>query len=190
MKSLSQQEGEYLLKLARNTIRQRLTGKVEELKAPEKAEVLQEERATFVTLKKRGQLRGCIGCLGPIESVEKSIVSNAINAAFHDHRFSPLTLPELDEVEIDISILTPTVKLDFTDSSDLVKKLKPGVDGVILKAGGRRATFLPQVWEQLPTAEMFLAHLCRKAGLPQDYWEREPVEVDIYHVQCFEEEGK
>ena len=96
---------------------------------PEEAGVLQEERATFVTLKKRGQLRGCIGCLSPFESVEKSIASNAVNAAFHDHRFSPLTLPELDDVEIDISILTPTAKLNFTDSADLVKKLKPGVDG-------------------------------------------------------------
>lgn len=190
MKALSQQEGDYLLKLARATIEERFTGVSVELKAPEKNGCLQDDRATFVTLKKRGQLRGCIGCLLPIETVEKSIRSNAINAAFHDHRFSPLTRSELDDIEIDISILTPPVKLEFRDGNDLLAKLKPGVDGVILKAGARRATFLPQVWEQLPTGELFLAHLCRKAGLPPDYWENEPLEIEIYHVQSFEEEGK
>lgn len=190
MKSLSQQEGEYLLVLARNTIKERLTGEKVAVQAPADFELLQEERATFVTLKKNGQLRGCIGCLAPIESVEKSISSNAINAAFHDHRFSPLSLRELDDIAIDISILTPPEKLEFTDGDDLVKKLKPGIDGVIVQAGGKRATFLPQVWEQLPATEIFLAHLCRKAGLPHDYWQNGPMEVEIYHVQSFEEEGK
>ena len=187
--NISLADGRFLVQLARNTIRSRLTGSHIETVSPESA-VLQEERATFVTLKKGGQLRGCIGCLSAFESLEKNVASNAINAAFHDTRFSPLMLRELDDIHIDISILTPPKPLEFKDANELVQRLIPDVDGVILKAGNKRATFLPQVWEQLPSPEAFLSHLCRKAGVPEDYWRGGNVEIEIYHVQSFEEEVK
>lgn len=184
---LTKEEGQFLVNLARNTIEGRLTGKYKEIPLPD-SDQLQKHRATFVTLKKKGQLRGCIGCLSAFEPLEKNIAANAINAAFHDHRFSPLALEELDDIHIDISILTPAERLEFKNSKELLNLLKPGIDGVILKAGSKRATFLPQVWEQLPTTELFLSHLCRKAGLVSDYWIDGSMEIEVYHVQSFEEE--
>lgn len=185
--SITREDGRFLVRLARNAIKGRLTGQFDEAESPGSS-VLQEHRATFVTLKKNGQLRGCIGCLSSFEPLEKNVASNAVSAAFHDHRFSPVRIEELDDIHIDISILTPAEKLPFTDSDELLKRLQPGVDGVILKAGTKWATFLPQVWEQLPTAELFLSHLCSKAGLPGDYWVDGTVEIEIYRVQSFEED--
>jgi AmmeMemoRadiSam system protein A len=147
-----------------------------------------ELAATFVTLKISGQLRGCIGTLTPVDTLGESIRKNAINAAFHDSRFRPLTKEEFDHVHIDISILTEPRKLVYTDGDDLIRKLCPGQDGVILRYGSSGATFLPQVWEQLSTPELFLGHLCRKAGLPESCWRDDHPEIEIYQVQCFAEE--
>jgi len=115
---------------------------------------------------------------------------NAVSAAFYDHRFSPLNLGELKRVEIDISILSSPSLLEYTDSGDLLGKLQPGVDGVILSDGSHRATFLPQVWGQLPSAEQFLGQLCRKAGIEETAWLKEKLEVKVYRVYCFGEEGR
>ncbi len=150
-------------------------------------EVFREKTATFVTLKISGKLRGCIGHLKPVTSLWKSVRDNAKNAAFHDHRFPPLRPGELEKTKIDISILSSSSLLDYVDSDDLLKKLQPGVDGVVLRDGQRRATFLPQVWEQLPSAEQFLAQLCQKAGLQETAWLAGTLEIKVYRVLSFGE---
>lgn len=182
----SDEQGKILLDLARKTIAARF-GRGEEPESSEQHPELQERQAVFVSLKKKGQLRGCIGNLEPVGPLWQAIRDNALNAAFHDYRFSPLTSEELDEIHIDISLLTPAVVLDYADADDLLAKLCPGADGVILRLGAAKATFLPQVWQQLPRSEDFLGQLCRKAGLDKDAWRHMHPEIRIYRVQCFTE---
>jgi AmmeMemoRadiSam system protein A len=134
-----------------------------------------------------GNLRGCIGHIIPQESLIEGIKVNAINAAFRDPRFPSLTKEEWKKVEIEVSILTDPKPLSYSDANDLLKKLRPGIDGVIIKKGYHQATFLPQVWEQLPSKEKFLNHLCFKAGLDRDGWRKGDLEVSTYQVQAFEE---
>jgi len=183
---LNDDQGTVLLELARKTLSCRLKGEV----PPEQPDdaVFGEETATFVTLKLDGQLRGCIGNLKPVGTLWEGICDNAINAAFHDHRFSSLKPEELSQIHLDISILSPPVTLAYSDTEDLLTKLRPGIDGVILRDGRHGATFLPQVWKQLPTTEQFLSHLCRKAGLAESAWREKKMEIQTYYVQCFEEE--
>ncbi len=183
---ITEDQGRFLLRLARETIAEKLgmqLGKKSNVVDP----ALQAECGTFVTLKIGGQLRGCIGNLEPVCSIYEGIRRNALNAAFHDYRFSELTAEELAKVHIDISILTRPQVLTYCDSADLIARLRPGIDGVILRLGRYSATFLPQVWEQLPRAEEFLAHLCLKAGLSEMAWQDLHPEVETYQVQCFEE---
>jgi AmmeMemoRadiSam system protein A len=142
---------------------------------------------TFVTLKIDGQLRGCIGSLTPVESLREGVRRNAVNAAFRDPRFAPLSAGELERVEIEVSILTDPQPLVFKDSDDLLTKLRANVDGVIIRKGTAGATFLPQVWEQLPRSEDFLSRLCMKAGLGEDAWKKPGLDVLTYQVQYFEE---
>ncbi|MBW2339981.1 MAG: AmmeMemoRadiSam system protein A, partial [Deltaproteobacteria bacterium] len=143
---------------------------------------------TFVTVTIDGNLRGCIGHIIPRETLIEGIRENALNAAFRDPRFPPLTQEEFDKIGLEISILTPPQELTYTDAEDLLDKLRPGIDGVIIKKGFNEATFLPQVWEQLPDKREFLTHLCLKAGLSAHSWETEKLQVSIYRVQAFEEE--
>lgn len=150
-------------------------------------QVLQARCGTFVTLKMDDQLRGCIGSLSATVPIVSGVRDNALNAAFHDPRFSPLCKRELDRVQIEVSVLSEPVPLTYTDSVDLLTRLRPGVDGVIIKKGIASATFLPQVWEQLPQPEPFLSHLCMKAGLPADGWREGDLTVLVYQVQYFEE---
>ncbi|WP_456473588.1 AmmeMemoRadiSam system protein A [Desulfolithobacter sp.] len=186
---LTEKQGQILLRLARQTIMERLGLPVrdpvsaDELRDP----ALQEKRGVFVTLNKHGMLRGCIGSLVGSEPIAAGVERNAINAAFHDPRFPPVTADETDELQIDISILSQPRELVYDDGRDLVRKLRPGVDGVIIQGEGASATFLPQVWEQLPAPELFLAHLCRKAGLPDNAWMSGTLTVLTYQVQHFEE---
>jgi AmmeMemoRadiSam system protein A len=184
---VSSDQADKLLKLARSTIRERLTQVRDEMVDAPRDKTFDEDGATFVTLKIGGRLRGCIGNLEPSGSLWESVRRNALNAAFYDSRFPPLTGDELDQVHIDISILSAPRPLYYTDSEDLSLKLCPGKDGVVLRHRGRGATFLPQVWEQLPTVELFLGHLCRKAGLADDCWQKEQPEILIYRVQSFAE---
>jgi AmmeMemoRadiSam system protein A len=190
---LTENQGQILVRLARATIAARL-GLADTISKLIPGNSLadpafQEQRGTFVTLKIRNQLRGCMGCLTPSESILAGIQRNATNAAFNDPRFPPLTAPELAEAEIEISILTNPRELEYSDGSDLLKKLRPNIDGVIISKGMARATFLPQVWEQLPRTEDFLGHLCRKAGLSPDAWQKGELGVAIYQVQYFHENG-
>ena len=188
---ITEEQGLRLVHVARRTIAARLgtldaVNKVipdRDLADP----AFREKRGTFVTLKIKGQLRGCMGCLAPSETILEGIQRNAINAAFNDPRFPALTPIELDQAEIDISILTSPLELEYAEGNDLLEKLRPNIDGVIINKGLARATFLPQVWDQLPRTEDFLAHLCRKAGLSPDEWKKGELGVSIYQVQYFHE---
>ena len=179
--------GQRLLRLVRETIGQRL-GLVEAVdRSGLQDEVLNQDLATFVTLKIDGRLRGCIGNLEATGPLLDSLDQNARHSAFNDHRFSPLSAEEFESIAIDISILSSPVRLQYEDGSDLLTRLRPGIDGVILKKGKARATFLPQVWKQLPGPRQFLEHLCRKAGLAPQAWQDEDCEIYLYQVQSFEE---
>ena len=189
----TEEQGWVLVKLARHTIMEKLDRKPTESEPDMNTHYSQEKRfqshhGTFVTLKIKGQLRGCIGSLTARETVWEGVKHNAINAAFHDPRFSPLTVKEFDQTEIEVSILSEPRPLEFRDGNDLIQKLRVNVDGVIIRKGHASATFLPQVWEQLPRPEEFLSHLCMKAGLPSDAWQDPQLEVLTYQVQYFEED--
>jgi len=188
-RSLNEHQGQTLIKLARQTIAERL-GRRPIRVDPDSAKdaAFQDHRGTFVTLTIDRQLRGCIGNLDSTDSILDGIERNAVNAAFNDPRFSPLTADELDRVDIEVSILTEPKPLEYRDSKDLLSKLRVNVDGVILRKGSASATFLPQVWEQLPQPEKFLSHLCLKAGLPSDAWRKGNLDILTYQVQYFEEE--
>ena len=185
---LTKEQGKSLLQLARQTIAERL-GSVTET-ADVQNSALDVEYATFVTLKIKGTLRGCIGNLLPSGSVVESVKRNAVSAAFHDSRFSPLSAKEFENVAIDISVLSQPQTLEYRDGADLISKLRPGTDGVILKLAAAGATFLPQVWDQLPDPELFLGHLCMKAGLAKTAWRDSHPEIEVYQVQAFEEEKR
>jgi AmmeMemoRadiSam system protein A len=133
-------------------------------------EALAAPGATFVTLRQEGALRGCIGSLEARRPLAADVRANAVAAAFRDPRFAPLVVHEFHATTIEVSLLSASVELAFADENDALRQLRPRIDGVILEAGRRRATFLPQVWEQLPEPREFLAALKRKAGLPEDYW--------------------
>ncbi len=185
-------QGQVLLKLARQSIAEKLGGSTAQPGSEALLNALDDERfnlpcGTFVTLKIRGQLRGCIGNLTSTESVLDGVRRNAVNAALHDPRFSSLSKEELEQSRIEVSILSEPQPLAYRDGPDLIKKLRPHVDGVIIRKGHASATFLPQVWEQLPGPEDFLTHLCLKAGLPAGAWKNSELEVLTYQVQYFEE---
>ena len=188
----TKKQGLALVKLARKTISERLGRKLsgsdsDALEGLLKDDKFKDQCGTFVTLNIGGQLRGCIGNLTPVESIYDGVKRNAINAAFHDHRFPSLTMAELDAIDVEVSILTELVLLEYENGEELISKLKPNVDGVIIQKGASRATFLPQVWEQLPEPEEFMSHLCAKAGLANDTWQTTKMEVLTYQVQYFEE---
>jgi AmmeMemoRadiSam system protein A len=147
---------------------------------------LNDLAATFVTLKKNGELRGCIGSLKARYSLMDDLQSNAIAAAFHDPRFPPLSENELDQVQIEVSILSSPEKIEFVSEADLLAQLKPHIDGVIFSYGNNRSTFLPQVWEKLSSPELFMAQLKQKAGLAADFWSDE-VLIYRYRVKKFSE---
>ncbi len=143
--------------------------------------------ASFVTLHRQGELRGCIGSLEAHRPLVVDVAENAFAAAFRDPRFSPLAVDEFDDLEIEISVLSPPEPMAFTDEADLLRQIRPGVDGLILEDMGRRGTFLPSVWAQLPRREDFLAHLKLKAGLPPGHWSP-TVRVWRYTTESFAEQ--
>ena len=185
---LTEEEGTYLLSVARNTIDQKLLLQETGVESDSlESNRFLEKRGTFVTLTIDDCLRGCIGNIIPQESLIDGVKANAINAAFRDPRFKPLSEREWEKAKIEVSILTDPKPLDYSDKADLLRKLRPCTDGVILKKSHNQATFLPQVWEQLPGIEDFLTHLCLKAGLDGDEWEKGKLEVLTYQVQAFKE---
>jgi AmmeMemoRadiSam system protein A len=169
--SLNKEHQQRLLDLAKNSIQHGLqTGRPLKINLADFPAELTESRATFVTLQKHHQLRGCIGMLEAVRPLAEDIAENAFLAAFKDPRFPPLADDEFGELEIHLSILTPAEPVLFTSEQNLITQLQPGIDGLILEEGRRRGTFLPSVWEQLPEPEEFLRHLKQKAGLAADYW--------------------
>lgn len=136
----------------------------------------------FVSLHKNDELRGCIGSFIP-KLLGDTIFENAIAAATRDFRFEPVTLDELDRIKIEISVLSKPKPLKFNNARDLVRKLSEKKPGAIIEFENQCATFLPQVWEQLPAPEEFLSHLCVKAGLPADAWKNSKLNVKIYYAE-------
>ena len=145
---------------------------------------LTARRASFVTLSLDGRLRCCIGSVIAHRALLVDVVDNAWNAAFGDRRFAPLTAEEAGRLKVSVSILSTPVPLDVADEADLLARLRPDVDGLILQDGDRRGIFLPSVWSGLPKAEAFVAQLKRKAGLPVDHWS-DAVRVSRYTTESF-----
>ena len=178
-------KGELLLAIARTSIAEALglenEGYPEELPA-----WLLEDGACFVTLTQNDQLRGCIGSLEPHRPLLDDIKSNARSAAFKDPRFEPLSADELAITEVEVSLLSATEPIHFSSEKEALAQLRPGTDGVIFEYGHHRSTFLPQVWEQLPSTATFMAHLKNKAGLSADFW-ADDVKLSRYTVSKWKE---
>lgn len=185
---LTPEERQILLKIARQaleaSVRRRSLPPLELASMPAR---LQELGATFVTLTIAGQLRGCIGALEAQLPLVEDVREHAIAAALHDFRFNPVQPEELSHIEIEISRLTVPTPLQYVDPQDLITHLRPGVDGVVLRDGPCKSTFLPQVWEKLPDPEDFLSHLCQKMGASADLWQHKSLDVSIYQVEEFHE---
>lgn len=185
---LEEIQQEILLKIARDAINKATNRQpLPKIDLKNLPSALEENGASFVTLTKNGRLRGCIGTLEAYQPLALDIQEHAVAAALEDPRFPRVLPEELQEIKIEVSVLSPKVPLSYSGPNDLLQKLQPGVDGVVLQDGYRRATYLPQVWEQLPDPKQFLSHLCRKMGAPADLWHQKELSVSIYHVQEFHE---
>lgn len=175
--------GRVLLAIARASISTAL-GDVR--KADEGPSWLLEQGACFVTLTQQQCLRGCLGTLEAHRPLLQDVKENARAAALRDPRFEPLTIGELDYTSIEVSLLTPKERVRFTSELDACAQLRPGIDGVLIEYGHYRGTFLPQVWDQLPSRVEFMTHLKQKAGLPVDFWAPD-LSLYRYHVQKWSE---
>ena len=180
---MSTDRGEILLPIARGAISAALG---QPLGAWEEAPWLHEHGASFVTLTQRGELRGCIGTLEAHRPLLEDVTANALAAAFRDPRFPPLQASEFPYTRVEVSLLSPAEEIRFESEQDALEQLRPEVDGVIFEYGYYRSTFLPQVWEQLPDPETFLAQLKRKAGLSASFWS-EGVRLSRYTVEKWTE---
>jgi uncharacterized protein len=186
---LSAQEKAFLLKLARDSIQAGVNQQlVPQIDRKDCTPLLLASGASFVTLTIHGQLRGCIGALEAYQPLVYDVQEHALAAALDDYRFYPLSPQEIPLIHIEISRLTQPVPLEYSNAADLLTKLRVGIDGVILFEERRRATFLPQVWKQIPSRESFLSQLCQKMGAPADTWKKKHLDVSIYQVEEFEEE--
>ncbi len=191
LEAFSHDEREQLLRLARQSLTEVVTNdKLPEVKANAFPQKFADLKGCFVTLTEQGRLRGCIGHIQPQEPLYKAVMDNSLNAATRDPRFQPVRPDELDKVEIEISVLTVPEPLAFSSPEDLLAKLQPHRDGVVLRMDGRTATYLPQVWEQIPDKTQFLDTLAQKAGAAADDWRAPGTQVFIYHVESFKESEK
>jgi AmmeMemoRadiSam system protein A len=172
-----------LLRLARAAIAERLGFAAQP--APDH-DALARPGATFVTLTLKGDLRGCIGTLAAFRRLDDDVRANALAAAFRDPRFPPLERAEYENTSIEVSLLGPSLPLPVTGEEELLARLRPGSDGLILEHAGQRATFLPQVWESLPEPREFVQALKRKAGWGEDFWSPQ-MNVRRYEVTKWKE---
>jgi len=189
MHSLDRQDlpGTELLRLARGSIEYGLIHREPlPVDCDELPRALTEPRATFTTLRFEGQLRGCRGALEAVLPLAKDVTRSAFQAAFQDPRFDPVSEGELDAIRLEVSVLSPPEPIYFTDEADLLDRLTPGTDGLVILADGRRATFLPEVWGMLPEPRQFLAALKAKCGLERDYWS-EQLEFQRYRTTSYAE---
>ena len=185
---LSDEERSYLLKLARQSLEAAVNKQPPPRILPgDLSSQLSTPGASFVTLTIRGMLRGCVGALEPYQSLANDVSEHAVAAGLQDFRFPPVRPEELSQIEIEISRLTMPQPLHYSTPESLLHSLRPGVDGVVLRDGMRKATFLPQVWEKLPDPVEFLEHLCAKMGADPGLWKRKKLDVSVYQVEEFHE---
>lgn len=185
---LTSGEQSILLRLARQAMEAAVRGeRLPPLDESALTPRLLEPGASFVTLTVSGDLRGCIGALEAYQPLAQDVCEHAVAAALNDYRFYPVGPAELGRIQIEVSRLTPPIPLESKDADDLLAKLRPHVDGVILRDGMRRATFLPQVWEKIPDPAAFLDNLCHKMGAEPGLWRRKHLDVQIYQVEEFHE---
>ena len=181
-------ERKFLLDLARKTITSAANTKmippIDKKGMPKK---LTEKKGCFVTLTKGGRLRGCIGYIFPKEPLHDAVAQMTYNAAMRDRRFKPVMPNELNDIHIEVSVLTVPKPLEFATPEELLSKLRPHIDGVVLRYGSRQATYLPQVWKQMPDKEVFLTRLSMKAGIDPEAWRKGNVTVLVYQAEAFEE---
>jgi AmmeMemoRadiSam system protein A len=185
---LTAEEQQILLRLARQAVESGVKGEAlppVDLSALPPS--LREEGSSFVTLTAHGQLRGCIGSLEPYQALAEDVREHAVGAALNDPRFPPLREDELSGIQIEVSRLTHPVPLEYSDANDLLARLHPFVDGVVVRDEFRRATFLPQVWEKIPDPAEFMNNLCYKLGTSPDRWRGRHLEVLTYQVEEFHE---
>jgi AmmeMemoRadiSam system protein A len=187
---LSHEEQQILLRLAREAMERGVQGeKLSPLDETSLPLNLREKGSSFITLTIQGELRGCIGALEPYQSLAEDVREHAVAAALKDPRFPAVRIEELNGIQIEVSRLTHPIPLDYTDANDLLSKLRPHVDGVILRDDmtGRRGTFLPQVWEKISDPAEFLNNLCFKMGMSENAWRSRHLEVHTYEVEEFHE---
>jgi AmmeMemoRadiSam system protein A len=185
---LTDGEKQILLHLAREAVEHAARGKIPPpIESESLTANLREKGASFVTLTVHGNLRGCIGALEAYQPLAEDVREHAVSAAMDDPRFPPVSEAELDRIHIEVSRLTPPKELQYANSADLLQKLRPHVDGVILRHGFRKATFLPQVWEKIPDPQEFLEQLCYKMGERGNAWRDAKLQVFTYQVEEFHE---
>jgi len=183
------ERGRVLLRIARESLAEALGVGASGDRADEYGEPwLRQPGATFVTLRMRGELRGCVGSILAYRPLFEDVRRNAQAAAFHDTRFQPVEPEEFPGISVEVSLLSPPEPLAAASEAEALRRLRPGVDGVIFECAEYRSTFLPQVWEQLPDPRDFLASLKAKAGLPRGFWSPE-IRLSRYTVLKWEEEG-
>lgn len=181
--SLSEDDRDTLRRIALDSIRHGLaSGRPLEPDKKDMPQALRAPGAVFVTLEMGGRLRGCIGSFEANRPLVEDVAHNAYSAAFMDYRFPPVSEQELRDLDVHLSLLTPLAPLPVVSREDLLEKLRPGVDGLLLEDPPHRSTFLPQVWEALPDPEDFLAELLQKAGLPRDHWS-DTLQFSRYRVE-------
>ena len=179
--------GTALLRLARGSIEHGLVhGEPLPVRFDGLPDVMADPAATFTTLRLDGKLRGCVGNLESIRPLAKDVAYTAFRAAFRDPRFEPVVEHEIGEIRVEVSILSPMKPFPVSDEADLLEKLEPGKDGLVISLGARRATFLPKVWDQLPRPAAFLAALKTKCGLEKDFWS-ESLEFHRYITTTYAE---
>ena len=185
---LSEIDKKKLLKIAREAITCVVRNEqLERIKLQEHSQLLRDPGASFVTLTIRGKLRGCIGTLEANQPLVLDVQEHAVAAAMKDYRFSVVREEELQLISIEISRLTPVHLMDYSTPEDLISKIRVNVDGVLIKANGKRATFLPQVWDKVSDPEQFLSQLCMKMGAPPDLWRGKHLQIYTYQVEKFKE---
>jgi len=187
---MNKKNKEYLLRIARRAIEKYFQDEgVFQIEEDELPESLKEKKGVFVTLWKDDKLRGCIGNLESQKPIYQSVIDNSLASALLDSRFTVLKKDELNDIKIEISILSELKKIpNFTDYNSFLKYLNKYKPGLLIKKGTYQATFLPQVWEDLNSAELFISHLCEKAGLQKDEWKKMDLEIYQYSAEVFKEE--
>jgi len=187
---IGEEEGNYLLSLAERAVDEYV--REGRIFIPEHLnyDIAKRKGASFVTLEKSGNLRGCIGSIVPYRELYIDIIENAIAAATKDPRFTPVTEDELKDIDVKLSVLSSPKKINYSDYLDLLEKIEPFKDGLIIKHGPYQATFLPDVWEQIPDKELFLSHLSYKAGFNPDFWKSGLLEVYRYRTKTFSKNKK